>query len=174
MLDKIDYNVVKVHVIGCQPVQVSLDDTTVTNATLAMDKQCRLHPAEGGELFLWMRVACKESLIKFNRGCGGAKMVRPRMRISRSRFAVDYRWYGVLPVFAAVVVILWRQVHASEFPERECCDPIYPPMPSDPEPIPPALPTAIASSSQATPIGRSGTLHKRQISVLLKPFQGPQ
>lgn len=52
VLDKIDYIVEKVHVIGCQPVQVSIDDTTVTNATLAMDKKCRLHPADGGELFV--------------------------------------------------------------------------------------------------------------------------
>lgn len=81
-----------------------------------------------------------------------------KMRRSRAAgFSIDYCMYCVLPTIAAVAVILWRQVHASEFPERECCDPIYPPMPADPEPLPPALPTVTTSSSQATPIGRSGT-----------------
>lgn len=88
------------------------------------------------------------------------------MKKSRPRFDIDYCWlFGTLPVMAvAVAVLLWSQtlVHASEFPERECCDPIYPPLPSDPEPLPPALPTVTTSSSQATPIGRSGTLDKQQ------------
>lgn len=80
-------------------------------------------------------------------------MVRHKMRKSPPRL---YRLYSVLPVIAAVAVILWQEVHASEFPDRECCDPIYPPMIPDPDPLPPALPTATTSSSLASPIGRSG------------------
>ena len=85
-------------------------------------------------------------------------MVRHKMRHGRptTSLAVDFCVFSVLPVLAAVAVILWHQVHASEFPERECCDPIHPPMP-EPEPLPPALPTATTSSSLASPIGRSGT-----------------
>lgn len=47
---------------------------------------------------------------------------------------------------------------ASEFPERECCDPIYPLLPN-PEPSPSAtVSTTIPniSSSPATTFGRSG------------------
>lgn len=40
---------------------------------------------------------------------------------------------------------MFNGVLASEFPERECCDPVYPPP----------VPTA-PSSSAATPTGRSG------------------
>jgi hypothetical protein len=47
-------------------------------------------------------------------------------------------------------------IKCSEFPERECCDPIYPPFMPEPEPLPPALPTTTISSSSATPTGRSG------------------
>lgn len=54
-----------------------------------------------------------------------------------------------------------KQIGCSEFPERECCDPIYPLIP-DPEPLPPALPTTTISSTDlhhghsVNPTGRSG------------------
>lgn len=53
-------------------------------------------------------------------------------------------------------LIGWTQ--ASEFPERECCDPVYPP------PIP-----TVPSSSVATPTGRSGEkqIHKQSANVLI-------
>ncbi|XP_055590343.1 uncharacterized protein LOC129742447 isoform X2 [Uranotaenia lowii] len=44
---------------------------------------------------------------------------------------------GMLPV-ALLLLLTSNIVWASEFPERECCDPVYPPMP-DPEPVPPGL-----------------------------------
>ncbi|XP_053672128.1 uncharacterized protein LOC128722485 [Anopheles nili] len=49
-------------------------------------------------------------------------------------------------------------VRGSEFPERECCDPVYPPMP-DPEPVPgPAYPTTtISTSSGQFQPGSGGT-----------------
>ncbi|XP_049278946.1 uncharacterized protein LOC125761657 isoform X2 [Anopheles funestus] len=47
-------------------------------------------------------------------------------------------------------------VSGSEFPERECCDPVYPPMP-DPEPVPgPAYPTTTISTSSSFQTGQSG------------------
>ncbi|XP_021712347.1 uncharacterized protein LOC5567775 isoform X1 [Aedes aegypti] len=50
-------------------------------------------------------------------------------------------------------------VRASEFPERECCDPVYPPLP-DPEPIPPGgavMPTTtISTSSSGMGMGGAG------------------
>uniref|UniRef100_A0A182Q1J1 Uncharacterized protein n=1 Tax=Anopheles farauti TaxID=69004 RepID=A0A182Q1J1_9DIPT len=53
----------------------------------------------------------------------------------------------------------WRPTHfvgGSEFPERECCDPVYPPMP-DPEPVPgPAYPTTTISSSSSFQTGLGG------------------
>ena len=70
-----------------------------------------------------------------------------------------------------------KTAKCSEFPERECCDPIYPP---EPEPIPPALPTttiassspsltSILSSSPSPSLGRSGIL-KLTIYVILMSF----
>lgn len=49
-------------------------------------------------------------------------------------------------------------VGASEFPERECCDPVYPPLP-DPESMPPGgqvLPTTTISSSASGGLGAAG------------------
>ncbi|XP_035898075.1 uncharacterized protein LOC118505829 isoform X4 [Anopheles stephensi] len=47
-------------------------------------------------------------------------------------------------------------VSGSEFPERECCDPVYPPMP-DPEPVPgPAYPTTTISTSSSFQTGQGG------------------
>lgn len=47
-------------------------------------------------------------------------------------------------------------VSGSEFPERECCDPVYPPMP-DPDPVPgPAYPTTTISTSSSFQTGQSG------------------
>lgn len=92
-------------------------------------------------------------------GVPAINMVRPRMRKSRPRVRLDCCVWGVLPIIVAVLLVFWHDVHASEFPERECCDPIYPPMPVDPEPVPPPAvqPTATtSSSSQATPFGQSG------------------
>jgi hypothetical protein len=58
-----------------------------------------------------------------------------------------------------LLIFFTEMIKSSEFPERECCDPIYPPlMMPDPEPLPPALPTTTVSSSSATPTGRSGEL----------------
>lgn len=51
------------------------------------------------------------------------------------------------------VLIYFETVLCSEFPERECCDPIYP-MP-DPDPVQP-LPTTTLPSSPSTLTGRSG------------------
>uniref|UniRef100_A0A182MEN4 Uncharacterized protein n=1 Tax=Anopheles culicifacies TaxID=139723 RepID=A0A182MEN4_9DIPT len=49
-------------------------------------------------------------------------------------------------------------VSGSEFPERECCDPVYPPMP-DPEPVPgPAYPTTTISTSSSFQTGQSGMI----------------
>ncbi|GAB0094871.1 glial cell line-derived neurotrophic family receptor-like, isoform E [Sergentomyia squamirostris] len=48
---------------------------------------------------------------------------------------------------------------------RECCDPIYPPIPN-PEPVPPALPTTTISPSSPTPTGRSGPNIKTAIAIL--------
>ena len=101
-------------------------------------------------------------------------MARLLVRKTRPRFAIDFCHclYGMVPVLAAALaVILWSQVHASEFPDRECCDPVYPAMPQDPEPLPPAvLPTATTSSSQASPIGRSGTTEEEGRLVEGKRF----
>lgn len=52
------------------------------------------------------------------------------------------------------IIILVINVKCSEFPERECCDPIYPNP--DPEPSPPSQPTSNLPSSPASPLGRSG------------------
>uniref|UniRef100_A0A182J528 Uncharacterized protein n=1 Tax=Anopheles atroparvus TaxID=41427 RepID=A0A182J528_ANOAO len=47
-------------------------------------------------------------------------------------------------------------VRGSEFPERECCDPVYPPMP-DPDPAPGAAnPTTTISSSSPFQTGQAG------------------
>lgn len=43
-------------------------------------------------------------------------------------------------------LLLVQCLNGSEFPERECCDPIYPLIPEQ-EPFPPALPTTTISSS---------------------------
>uniref|UniRef100_A0A182WMY5 Uncharacterized protein n=1 Tax=Anopheles minimus TaxID=112268 RepID=A0A182WMY5_9DIPT len=49
-------------------------------------------------------------------------------------------------------------VSGSEFPERECCDPVYPPMP-DPDPVPgPAYPTTTISTSSSFQTGQSGMM----------------
>lgn len=48
-------------------------------------------------------------------------------------------------------------VKCSEFPERECCDPIY--SPPKPSPLPPpivVLPTITTLSSPTVSLGRSG------------------
>ena len=46
--------------------------------------------------------------------------------------------------------LLFMQHHlCSEFPDRECCDPVFPFDITDPEPLPPALPTTTISSSSS-------------------------
>jgi hypothetical protein len=60
-----------------------------------------------------------------------------------------------LVVNHAIVWLLFVQLHkCSEFPERECCDPIYPSIP-DLELLPPAAEqtTTIASSSSSYSAG---------------------
>lgn len=48
-------------------------------------------------------------------------------------------------------------VNGSEFPERECCDPIYPTVPNVQDSLPPDISTiASTHSSSISPIGRSG------------------
>ncbi|XP_055524972.1 uncharacterized protein LOC129718325 isoform X2 [Wyeomyia smithii] len=56
----------------------------------------------------------------------------------------------VLLVAGYCLLRLPYTIRASEFPERECCDPIYPPIP-DPEPMPPGpvLPTTTISTAGA-------------------------
>ncbi|GLV39404.1 hypothetical protein CBL_13283 [Carabus blaptoides fortunei] len=57
----------------------------------------------------------------------------------------------------AACLTFWQPgVRASEFPERECCDPVYPPP----------VPTA-PSSSAATPTGRSGLVLRSTFYVTL-------
>ncbi|XP_055716353.1 uncharacterized protein LOC129810103 isoform X4 [Phlebotomus papatasi] len=71
-------------------------------------------------------------------------------------------------LFAYIVYVAISMVNyaeSSEFPERECCDPIYPPIPN-PEPVPPALPTTTISPSSPTPTGRSGPNIKTAIAIL--------
>uniref|UniRef100_A0A182FB09 Uncharacterized protein n=1 Tax=Anopheles albimanus TaxID=7167 RepID=A0A182FB09_ANOAL len=70
------------------------------------------------------------------------------------------RWQsvGVAVLWLAVLLATLSPVLASEFPERECCDPVYPPMP-DPEALPgPAYPTTTISTSsfQTGPNGGGG------------------
>lgn len=71
-------------------------------------------------------------------------------------FGCSYCYTGVcldpvvwMPSTLGLVLLVWCGLAgwtlASEFPERECCDPVYPP------PIP-----TVPSSSVATPTGRSG------------------
>ena len=60
-----------------------------------------------------------------------------------------------------LLLFMLSERKCSEFPERECCDPIYPPIP-DAEPLPPALPpTTTISSSSSNPTGRSGEFHTK-------------
>ena len=86
-------------------------------------------------------------------------------------------------VCCLLFLLLFSQLHlhceCSEFPERECCDPIYPLIP-DPEPLPPALPTttitslssssSFASSSLANPTGRSGKCANRDSMLKIYAF----
>ncbi|XP_035782905.1 uncharacterized protein LOC118461558 isoform X1 [Anopheles albimanus] len=70
------------------------------------------------------------------------------------------RWQsvGVAVLWLAVLLATLSAVLASEFPERECCDPVYPPMP-DPDALPgPAYPTTTISTSsfQTGPNGGGG------------------
>ncbi|XP_055615556.1 uncharacterized protein LOC129761802 isoform X4 [Toxorhynchites rutilus septentrionalis] len=61
-------------------------------------------------------------------------------------------------VLLVVSCLMGPLARASEFPERECCDPVYPPIP-DPEPLPPGsvLPTTtISTSSSGGGAGGSG------------------
>ncbi|XP_058812728.1 uncharacterized protein LOC131677126 isoform X3 [Topomyia yanbarensis] len=62
-----------------------------------------------------------------------------------------------LLLVASCLLGMPASVRASEFPERECCDPIYPPMP-DPEPIPPGSvqPTISISTSSSGGSGGGG------------------
>ncbi|KFB41430.1 hypothetical protein ZHAS_00009015 [Anopheles sinensis] len=58
---------------------------------------------------------------------------------------------------AVALLVTLLGVRGSEFPERECCDPVYPPMP-DPDPVPPgaAHPTTTISSSSSFQTGQTG------------------
>lgn len=67
------------------------------------------------------------------------------------------------------IIVLVVSVECSEFPERECCDPIYPNP--DPEPSPPSQPTSNLPSSPASPLGRSGMFDSQIFCTLKKTFQ---
>lgn len=56
-----------------------------------------------------------------------------------------------------ILSLAFRWLDASEFPERECCDPIYPPEPTN------RLPTL------PTPTGKSGWLKKKNKKIILIP-----
>lgn len=64
---------------------------------------------------------------------------------------------GSIVNHAIVWLMLSVQLHlCSEFPERECCDPIYPLIP-ELDQLPPALPTTtISSSSSSYAVGGAG------------------
>ncbi|XP_058120418.1 uncharacterized protein LOC131284934 [Anopheles ziemanni] len=56
----------------------------------------------------------------------------------------------------ALLLVTLLGVRGSEFPERECCDPVYPPMP-EPDPDPGAVhPTTTISSSSSFQTGQTG------------------
>lgn len=80
------------------------------------------------------------------------------MRMPRKRLIVNRKMITWIICWTLLVQLLT----CSEFPERECCDPIYP---IDPEPLPPALPTTTISSSSASSsaavAGRSGEFYSR-------------
>lgn len=80
---------------------------------------------------------------------------------------------GSIVNHAIVWLVLSIQLHqCSEFPERECCDPIYPLIP-ELEELPPALPTTtIVSSPSSYSVGAGGTLQGR--SGELKCWGGPR
>ncbi|XP_058466085.1 uncharacterized protein LOC131439242 isoform X5 [Malaya genurostris] len=63
----------------------------------------------------------------------------------------------VVLLVASCLLGMPASIRASEFPERECCDPIYPPLP-DPEPMPPGpiLPTITISTSSSGGGGGGG------------------
>lgn len=72
----------------------------------------------------------------------------------------------------AIVLVCWllcirSSAYCSEFPERECCDPIYP-LIAEPEPFPPSnLPTTtIASSSSSYVAGAGGILSGRSGMII--------
>ena len=69
---------------------------------------------------------------------------------------------GSIVNHAIVWLVLSVQLHlCSEFPERECCDPIYPLIP-ELEELPPALPTTtIVSSPSSYSVGVGGVLSGR-------------
>lgn len=74
----------------------------------------------------------------------------------------------------AIVLVCWllcivASTNGSEFPERECCDPIYP-LIAEPEPFPPSnLPTTtIASSSSSYVAGAGGILPGRSGELRVK------
>lgn len=76
---------------------------------------------------------------------------------------------GSVVSHAIVWLVCWLQVYkCSEFPERECCDPIYPLIP-DLEPLPPNQPTTtIASSSSSYLAGAGGILSGRSGEFCVK------
>lgn len=84
-----------------------------------------------------------------------------------------------LVVNHAIVWLLLLQLHkCSEFPERECCDPIYPSIP-ELELLPPAQQTTTISSSSSSSVGsaalgntgRSGEFTKQSVgSSVNVPF----
>lgn len=68
-----------------------------------------------------------------------------------------HTWMGRISlVNHAIVWLLLVQLHkCSEFPERECCDPIYPSIP-ELELLPPAQQTTTISSSSSISAGNLG------------------
>lgn len=74
----------------------------------------------------------------------------------------NYFCYTQTSTHNAIVNFLFSNIYvgASEFPERECCDPVYPP------PVP-----TLPSSSAATPTGRSGKhLYYQSLSTYSKVY----
>lgn len=70
---------------------------------------------------------------------------------------VDYRFVcKPLILLLLFVVELFCVCSASEFPDRECCDPIHPGF--NQSTLPPTT-ASILPSSPVTPIGRSGKLN---------------
>lgn len=65
--------------------------------------------------------------------------------------------YQTISYFLLTLIQLIYVTVASEFPERECCDPIYPLIPNpEPSPAPASTTNPSVSSSPAITFGHSG------------------